>query len=144
MYMNACIHEYIHTWVYTYIPVKLCEAEVDDIHHMAPRATPHQEIVGLNVSMYVALSVDDLHATKELVGQHENGLQVKSSTTVVEEVLQTLAQQVNDHYVVIAFNSIVSYARYANWLEKRNRWELLCKGKNKVNAYRRHEESYIS
>ena len=56
------------------VPVQLRQAEVDHIGHVLVGAATHQEVVWFDVSVDVALCVNDLQTTQKLIGQDENGL----------------------------------------------------------------------
>src|SRR3546814_8922161 len=81
---------------------------------MASGAAAHQEVVRLDVAVNVALGVDDLQAAEQLICEHQDSLEVKTPSTVVEQVFQALAEQVDDHDVVVAFNSVPSHDRNTN------------------------------
>ena len=83
---------------------------------MAPRTPSHQKVVGLNVSVDVALGVHNLEATQKLVGKHEDRLEIEAPTAVIKQVFQALAQQVNHHDIVVPFDAVPAHAGNAHWL----------------------------
>jgi hypothetical protein len=52
-----------------------------------------------------------LNARKHLLGKHKNGLETKFSRTKIEQVFETRAKEIKNHYVVIAFCAIPSHTR---------------------------------
>lgn len=87
------------------VAVLLGEAEVDDIDLVATLADAHQEVVRLDVTVDERLGVDVLDARDELVGQQENGLERELAVAEVEQVLQTGAEQVQHHGIVVTFGT---------------------------------------
>ena len=87
------------------VTILLGETEVDDVHLIATLTDPHEEIVGLDVTMDEGLGVDVLDAGDELVGQEQDRLQRELAAAEVEEVLQAGAEQVQDHGVVVALGA---------------------------------------
>ena len=50
--------------------------------------------------------MDVFEAAEELVGEHEDGFELEAAAAVVEEVFEGGAEEVEDHYVVVAFDSV--------------------------------------
>lgn len=55
---------YVRFW----ISVFLYQPKVDDVYHITKLASSHQEILWLDVAMYVRFAVDVLDSRDELVG----------------------------------------------------------------------------
>ena len=98
----------------TRVAIQLGETKVNDVDHMTPRTPPHQKVVGLNISVNVALGMDNLQAAEELVRKHEHRLEIEAPAAIIEKILQALAEQIYDHDVVVAFDAIPTHARNAN------------------------------
>jgi hypothetical protein len=58
--------------------------------------------------------MDNLQAAEELIRKHEHRLEIEAPATIIEKVLQALAEQIYDHDVVVAFDAIPTHARNAN------------------------------
>lgn len=87
------------------VAVLLCEAEVDNVDLVASLADAHQEVVGLDIAVDEGLGVDVLDTRNELVRQEEDGLERELPVTEVEEILQTGAEEIEDHGVVVTLGS---------------------------------------
>ena len=52
--------------------------------------------------------------TYELIGEEEDGLEGEFTVAEIEEILQTGTEEIDDHGVVIAFDSEPSYERHSD------------------------------
>ena len=96
------------------VPVLLRQTKVDDVDLVAALADAHEEVVGLDVAVDEALSVDILDAGDELVGEQQNRLEGELAVAEVEEVLERGAEQVEHHGVVVALGAEPSHKGDAN------------------------------
>lgn len=87
------------------VAVLLGETEIDDIDLVTPLADAHEEVVGLDITVDEGLGVDVLDAGDELVGQEQDSLEGELSVAEVEEILQTGAEKVENHGVVITLGT---------------------------------------
>ena len=87
------------------VTVLLGHAEVNNVDNVGGFAVgpSDQEVVRLDVAVDEVLLVDGLHAGQHLLGDHDDGLDRKAASAVVEEVLERGTEQVNDKNVVEAF-----------------------------------------
>lgn len=87
------------------VSVLLGHSEVDDMDDIGRLGggAADKEVVGLDIAIDQILLVDGLDAGKHLLGDHGDRLDGEATIAVVEEVLQTGAEQVNDQDVVQAF-----------------------------------------
>ena len=63
-------------------------ANMNSAHLIGALAKPHQEVVGLNISVNEAFRVQGFYASSELVGQHQHSLDAERAATKVKEVLE--------------------------------------------------------
>ncbi len=69
-------------------------------------AKANEEIVRFDISMDETFGVDVFESAEELIGQHEDCFELEASTAVVEEIFEGRAEEVEDHDVVVAFDSV--------------------------------------
>lgn len=87
------------------VAVLLGQTKVNDIDLVATLADAHQEVVRLDVTVDERFGVDVLDARDELVGQQEDGLERELAVAEVEEILQTGAEKVKNHGIVVALGT---------------------------------------
>lgn len=87
------------------VTVLLGETKVDNIDLVATLADTHEEVVGLDVTVDEGLGVDVLDAGDELICQQEDGLERELAVAEVEQILQTGAEEVQNHGIVVTFCS---------------------------------------
>lgn len=87
------------------VTVFLGQTEVDDIHLIATLANTHEEVVGLNVAVNEGLGMNILDAGDELIGEEQDRLEGKLAVAKVEEILQTGAEKIQDHGIVVTFGT---------------------------------------
>ena len=88
-----------------WVTVLLGQTEINDIDLVTTLTNAHQEVVGLDITVDEGLGVDVLDAGDELIGQEENGLQGELAVAEVEEILQTGAEEIQDHGIVVTLSS---------------------------------------
>lgn len=80
--------------------VVLGESEVDYVEVVFRVLLPaDQEVIGLDVAVYDSFFMTLLNPLYHHESDHATSLQVKLMAAGLEQVLQTLAQQLHDHYV---------------------------------------------
>eukprot|EP00187_Rhodella_violacea_P007101 CAMPEP_0174886340 /NCGR_PEP_ID=MMETSP0167-20121228/1575_1 /TAXON_ID=38298 /ORGANISM="Rhodella maculata, Strain CCMP736" /LENGTH=353 /DNA_ID=CAMNT_0016122291 /DNA_START=88 /DNA_END=1148 /DNA_ORIENTATION=- len=84
------------------VAVLLCESKVDDVDDVRVLPQAHEKVVGLDVAVEEASGVDVLDALDHLVGEHEDGLEGEPPMAEIEEVLETGAEEIDSHDVVVA------------------------------------------
>lgn len=87
------------------VTVLLRETEINDIDLVSALADTHQEVVGLDVTVDEGLGVDVFNSGNELIGEEKDGLQGELAVAEVEQILQTGAEEIDDHGVVVTFGS---------------------------------------
>mmetsp|Transcript_24934 Transcript_24934/g.73988 ORF Transcript_24934/g.73988 Transcript_24934/m.73988 type:complete len:422 (-) Transcript_24934:15-1280(-) len=83
------------------VAVLFREPKVDAVDQVGLAAEPDQVVVGLDVAVDEGLVVNVLDPLQQLVGNHEDRLEVELPVTEVEEILQRRTEQVHHHHVVI-------------------------------------------
>lgn len=96
------------------VTVLLGKTKVDNIDLVATLADTHEEVVGLDVTVDEGFGVDVLDARDELVRQQEDSLERELAVAEVEQILQTGAEEVQHHGVVVTFRSEPTDERDAN------------------------------
>lgn len=56
--------------------------------------------------MNKGLCVDVFQPGEQLIGQHEDRFELKAPATIVKQILEGGTQQIEDHDIVVAFNSV--------------------------------------
>lgn len=74
------------------VAILLAQSKVNHVHDMRVVSDPHQEVLGLYVSVDVILRVDPFDTLDELVGQHQSAFQGQSLPTQREQVLHSRAE----------------------------------------------------
>lgn len=87
------------------IAVFLGQTEIDHVNLISTLTNSHQEVIGFDVTMDERFGVDIFDAGDQLIGQEKNGLQRKFAVAKIEQVLQTGAEEVDDHRVVVTFST---------------------------------------
>jgi len=87
----------------------LRETKVDDVNLIATFANAHQEVVGLNVTVYEVAGVDVLDTGDELVSEKQDGLEGEFAVAEIEEVLERRAKKVQDHRIVVTLSAKPPY-----------------------------------
>ena len=88
-----------------WVPKSFGEPKVDNINVMLLFADADQKVVRFDVSVQKVTRVDELVPLQHLVGEHQDCLEGEFTFTVVEQVLQAGTQQIDDHHVIITFDS---------------------------------------
>ena len=81
-----------------WVSVLLRHTKIDNVDNVLGFGVwaSNEKVVGLDVAVYQVLFVDRLNAGQHLFGDHDYGLDGESTATVVKEVFQTWAKEVND------------------------------------------------
>lgn len=83
------------------VTVALGETKVDAVDEISVAASPVRDKVGrLNVAVNQVTRVHEFDALQHLVRHHEDRLEGKAATALVELVFQRRSQQVHDHEIV--------------------------------------------
>lgn len=101
------------------VAIFLGKTKIDNVDLVASFADTHEEVVGLDISVDERLGVNVFDSRDELIGQEKNGLQGKLSVTEVEEILQTGAEKVENHGIVVALGTKPANKRDSNATSKR-------------------------
>jgi hypothetical protein len=89
--------------------ILLGESEINDEDPMSVLAFSNGEIVWLDISMDDASGVNVFDAFDHLIGAHEHSFERELLLAFVEQIFQRSAEEVHDHDVFVAFNSVVDY-----------------------------------
>ena len=84
----------------------------------------NQKVVWLHISVEEVTRVDELDSLQHLIGEHQHGFERKLPLAVVEEVLETGSQQIDNHHVVVTFDAKPMHVWNTNY-EKMNRLGLV-------------------
>ena len=87
------------------VTVLLGKTKINDVDLVASLADAHEEVVGLDITVDEGLGVNVLDAGDELVGEQQDRLQGEFTVAEVEEILETGAEEVKDHGVIVALGS---------------------------------------
>lgn len=87
------------------VAIFLGETKVDDVNLVAPLADAHEEVVGLDVAVDERLGMDVLNARNQLIGEEEDGLQGEFAVAEVEKILETGAEEIEDHGIVVTLGA---------------------------------------
>lgn len=87
------------------VPVLLGQTEIDNVDLVAALANTHQEVVRLDITVDKGLGVDVLDTRNQLVGEQENRLERELAVAEVEEILQTGAEEIQNHGVVVTLSA---------------------------------------
>ena len=79
------------------------------------RASAHEEVLGLDVTVDNVLGVDVFEAGDELDGTHADCLEAEAATAHVEEVFKAGAKELQHQAVVLATAAKIVALRDANW-----------------------------
>jgi len=86
------------------------QTDVCRVDRIALRADTHEQVVRLDVSVYVLSRMNVLEARNELIREQQHSLQGELPSAVVEEVLQTGSQELECHHPVLAFRAVPVYS----------------------------------
>mmetsp|Transcript_46941 Transcript_46941/g.124749 ORF Transcript_46941/g.124749 Transcript_46941/m.124749 type:complete len:218 (+) Transcript_46941:413-1066(+) len=87
------------------VEVALAQSKVDHVQMMRlVLDTPH-EVLGFDVSVDNALGVQVLHSAQELLSDEDSGLDGETSLALMSAILQTPAQGLHHHAVVLALSA---------------------------------------
>ncbi len=86
-----------------FVKVFFSEAKVNHVHFVHVVSFSNEKIVGLDVSVEDASGMDVLDEFEHLPSYQDCGFEGEFSATEVEEIFQTVAEQVHDHDVAISF-----------------------------------------
>jgi len=82
------------------VHVALGQTEIDDVDVVPCRVVAaNQEVVWLNVSMNDSFFVDLFDTVYELLGDHQDSLEVELALASLEKVLKGWSEQVHDHHM---------------------------------------------
>jgi len=88
--------------------VSFGQTEIDAVDEVAiSTATVRDKVSRFNITMNQVTRVHQFYALKHLIGDHENGLERESSSTLVELILEGRTQKVHHHKIVGILSSEV-------------------------------------
>ena len=85
------------------IPVLLGQTKIDDVDLIPTLTNSHQEIVGLDITVYERLCVNVLYPRDKLICKEQDSLQGEFAVAEVEQIFQARPKQVEYHGVVVTF-----------------------------------------
>lgn len=71
-----------------WIAVLFGQTEIDNVNDALALAQTNQEIVGFDIAVNKRFGMDIFQAGEQLIGQHEDGFELKPSAAVIEQVFQ--------------------------------------------------------
>jgi len=81
--------------------VPLGESEIDTVNEIAVSTTPvRDEIGGFDIAMDQMTGMHQFDAFEHLIGNHENRLERKSTSALVELIFEGRTEQIHDHEVI--------------------------------------------
>jgi hypothetical protein len=83
----------------------LGKPKIDHIDVVLLFANANEEIVWLDISMQKVPRMDEFNSLEHLISKHKHCFERELAFAVVEEVLETGTQEIDDHHVVVSFNS---------------------------------------
>ncbi len=86
-----------------FVKVLFSEAKVNHVNFVHVVSFSNEEVVGLDVSVEDASGMDVLDEFEHLPSDQNRGFEGEFSATEVEEIFQTVAEQVHDHDVAVSF-----------------------------------------
>jgi hypothetical protein len=96
------------------VTVFLCETKIDDVDLVSTLANAHQEVIGLDITVDEGLGVDVFDTGNELIGKKKYSLKRELAVAEVEKILQTRAEEIDDHGVVVTFGTEPANERNTN------------------------------
>ena len=88
------------------ILITFTQSEIDHVADITLVAVAHKEIVWFHVAVDEVVGVHILEAGDHLISQHAHGLQSELTAAVLEQIFERMAEELHDHGLVIAFNSV--------------------------------------
>ena len=89
----------------------LCQTEINNVYVVLLLADADEEVVRLDITMEEVPRMDKLDSLEHLIGQHKHCFKGEFAFAVVEKVLKTWSEQVDDHDIVVALNTEPVYVR---------------------------------
>ena len=86
--------------------ITFTKSEIDHVADITLVAVAHEEVVRFHVTVNEVVGVHVLKAGDHLIGQHAHGLQCELTAAVLEQIFEGMAEELHDHGLVIAFNSV--------------------------------------
>ncbi len=88
-----------------WVTIFLGQSEVNDVDLVPTLADAHQEIVRLDITVDERFGMDVLDTGDELIGKQQDCLQGKFAVAKVEQILQTGAEKVEHHSIVVTLGT---------------------------------------
>lgn len=101
------------------VAVFLGQTEINHVDLVATLPNAHEEVVRLNVAVDKRFGVDVLDAGDELVGKEQHRLERELAVAKVEEILQTGAEEIQNHGIVVALGAEPTHKRNADAASER-------------------------
>ena len=103
------------------IAVLLGQAEIDNVNYGLTLPEANEKVVRLYVAMYEGLGVDIFQPAKQLICQHQDSFELKSSSAIIEKVFERRTEEIENHHIVISFNAVPPNIRDAHCKRKGKR-----------------------
>jgi hypothetical protein len=87
------------------VTVLLGQTEINNVDLVATLSNAHEEVIRLDITVDEGLGVNVLDAGDELICEEEDSLQGEFAVAEVEEILQTGAEEIENHGIVIALGT---------------------------------------
>ncbi len=82
------------------VAVSLRKPEINAVHKVTGAVWLGNEVGGLDVAMNEMTAVHCLHSLQRLIRDHEDGLEAKPTSALVELILEGWSEQIHHHQVV--------------------------------------------
>lgn len=94
-----------------WISEPLSESKVNYVNIVLLLTDTNQKIVRFNIPVQEMAGVYELDSLQHLVSEHQNGLEGEFALAVVQKILEGGPKEVDDHHIVVAFDSEPMYVR---------------------------------
>jgi hypothetical protein len=71
-----------------WVTVLFGQTKIDNVNDRLPLTQSNQKVIRLDIAMYKALGVHVFQTTQELIGQHQNRLELEAPSTIIKEIFQ--------------------------------------------------------
>ena len=98
------------------VSVALRKTKINHVDHGGLIVDANQEIVRFHISVQEVLSVHEFDACDHLLSQHADRLQREATITELKQVLNRRAEQLHDHCLVVALDTVPIHVRNAGYI----------------------------
>lgn len=88
-----------------WVTVLLGQTKINHVDLVATLSDAHEEVVGLDITVDERLGVDVFDTRDELIGEEQDSLERELPVAEVEQILETGAEEIKDHGIVVTLCS---------------------------------------